>query len=414
MQLKRILGNTWLQLVLGLIAGVIGVIVSYPLAILFYIKYAGFELFFGMGDSGDYSPITFVFAAVLFILTFTFPTFVWFFLNRFGNLKAANKKIRTATFLLFVTLPLWIYLGWQTSSKVQTAAEKYYSVRVPCVIKDGVNTETRGETTKEFECKNGVLNGFTKTYNAQGVLVYEGIHSDGKLNGTEIVYYDDGKVKISTTFEHGEKQGPEVFYNGDGSTSLYIINDQGKSHQVYYQSPERFYNVYNSFDLESQKILCKNQGTDPAQYYSYSCRNNLINGEFIRYDSKGNVFFRAKLTDGVLDGIYERFRDGKLVSHLEFKNGRLDGKVLQYSIEGTLEYEGQYKDGLQDGTFRRYDYQGNIESEVVFESGKLVTIIKFYSLSQPLVLSYVFIRTKCYRCDLLGVREHCTPLIRPT
>ena len=74
--------------------------------------------------------------------------------------------------------------------------------------------------------------------------------------------------------------------------------------------------------------------------------------------------------------------DGKLESHLEFRNGKLEGKVQQYSIVGKLEYEGQYKDGLQDGIFRRYDDQGNVESEVVFERGKLVRINKFSTSSQ--------------------------------
>jgi hypothetical protein len=73
--LKTILGNIWLQLFLGLITGTIGVIVASPLAILLYVKYAGFELFFGMGSSGDHSPITFVIAVAVFIITFTFPTF---------------------------------------------------------------------------------------------------------------------------------------------------------------------------------------------------------------------------------------------------------------------------------------------------------------------------------------------------
>lgn len=382
MQLKRILHNFWLQLFLGLIAGIIGIVLFYPLAILFAIKFAGFTSF-DIGSGGDKSPITFTIAAAFAILTFTFPTLIWFFLDRFGNFKSPTKNIRITTFILFATLPLWTYLGSGIFSKVQSAYKDYRSVRDTCIIKDGINRKTTGEITQEFECKNGVFNGFTKAYNSQGILVYEGTYLDGKPNGTGTSYYEDGKVSRMTTYKGGEQQGVEVFYNEDGSTSLYVINDQGKSQQVYYQTPEKFFNVYHDLDLESQKIFCKNQATNLVKYYSYSCLNNVINSEFIRYDSKGNVFFRVKITNGVLDGIYEKFIDGKLESHLEFRNGKLEGKVQQYSIEGKLEYEGQYEDGLQDGIFRRYDYQGNVESEVVFEHGKLVRINKFSTSSQP-------------------------------
>lgn len=373
--MKRILNNLWLQLLLGLIVGIIGVIAAFPLAILLSIKYAGF----GFGG-GDNSPITITFAAVLFLLTFTFPIIVWFFLNRYGDLKSASNKIRTSTFLLFLSVPLWAYVGWQVTSKVQTANQDYHAVRDRCLIKDGINTETVADRIFEFECKNGIMNGFTRVYNAQGVLVFEGTNLGGQLNGIATSYSEGGQVYSVTTYKEGEMDGIEVYYGANGSTSSYIINDHGQAQWIYHQMPEKFYNVYNDLDLESQRIICKNQGTDFVQKYSFSCQNELINGEFIRY---GHISFRVTMTNGIPDGIYEKFIDGKLDSHLEFKNGVLHGTVQQFFSDGTLEYEGQYQDGLQEGIFRRYDYEGNLESEVVFKDGKLIKINTFATVPRP-------------------------------
>lgn len=369
--MKKIFSNFWIQLLLGLIAGIIGTIIFYPLAIIFYIKYAGFS-FFDIGSSGDKSPITFAVAAIFTILTFTFPTLVWFFLKRFGGLKSISKKIRIITFILYATLPLWTYLGWGAFSKLQNTYSNYRSVRDACIVKDGVNRINVGENTKEIECKNGVFNGFTRTYNSKGILIYEGVYLNGKLDGTENVYYDDGKIKITTNYKNGVKDGTEVFYNEDGNTSLYIINEKEKSNQVYFQISEK--NLDSEISLESQGLFCKNREKYLSKNYSYSCLGNVVSGEFIKYDLRGNVLLKVKITNGVLDGIYEQFSNGKPYIHLEFRNGKLEGRSFKYSADGSLEYEGQYINGAQEGIFRRYNYKGNIESEVIFDKGIITKI----------------------------------------
>src|SRR6266508_5369807 len=157
---KRIFQNVWLQLFLGFIVGIIGVVVSFPLAILFYIKFAGFELFFGMGSSGDHSPITFVIAAFFGILSFTFPTLIWFLIKRFGSLKSAGKDLQVISLFLFMTLPLLTYVGYQVYSqqKYDISKDDYTETDV-CIIKDGINKKITGEFTKEFECKDGSQDG---------------------------------------------------------------------------------------------------------------------------------------------------------------------------------------------------------------------------------------------------------------
>ena len=185
--MKKVLNNFWIQLFLALIIGIIGAIISYPLMLIFWIKYAGID-FFGIGSSGDKSPITFAIAAVFTILTFIFPTLVWFLLNRFGKLKTANKKARILAFILFVALPLWIYLGWIALSGFLIFYEDYRSVRDTCINKNGANKITIGENTKEFECKGGIFSGFARTYNSKGTLIHERMYKSGKKDGVENVY----------------------------------------------------------------------------------------------------------------------------------------------------------------------------------------------------------------------------------
>lgn len=363
---------------LGLLAAAIGVIIAFPLALLLYIKFAGLELFFDIGARGDHSPITFVMAAICFLFVLGFPTSVWFFLKRYGNLKSASSDLRMISFFLFATLPLWMYLGWVTYSSVraarQTADENYHAVTDACIIKEGVNRTKEFGTSREVECRNGVLNGWTRTYNSKGILIYEGPYLNGKLNGTETTYFDDGKVKSIINYKDGEREGVMVLYRQDGNTTLYMIYEQGKTRWVYDQSPEG--SELDYFDQGRQETYCENQGGPAFQNERYTCLNNVINGEFVRYwVPDGTVLLRAHFVNGVLDGTLEELPNGKLSKHLEYRNGKLDGTVRGYGFEGgALEYEGHYTNGLQNGIFRRYSRQGKLESEVVFEHGQLVKI----------------------------------------
>jgi len=292
----------------------------------------------------------------------------------------AGKPVGIATLILFAALPLWVYWGWGALSEVQSIYSGFRSVRDQCTIKDGMNRRIVDGNTQEFECRNGVLNGPIKTYTPDGILIYEGSYLNGKRNGSETAYYDDGKVKSSKNYKDGVEDGIQVFYNQDGNTNLYLIVEQGKTHWVYYQSPEGSF--YGDLDSETQTYFCKNQKSPSLKNYRYTCLNNVLDGEFIRYDAQGKVEERGNFVNGVLDGIYEQFSRGKLMKHLEFKNGKLDGKVQIYTSEDRLTYEGQYANGLQNGIFRRFEYEGNLESEVVFEQGQLIKINKLPPASQ--------------------------------
>jgi antitoxin component YwqK of YwqJK toxin-antitoxin module len=358
-------------------AGVMGAIFFAFLGILLYIKYVGLT---SLDSNGDQALVASTITAVFLLLLFGFPLLIWFFLYRFGSLKMAGKPVGITSLILFAALPLWVYWSWGALSELQSIYSGFRSVRDQCTIQDGMNRRIVGGNTQEFECRNGVLNGPIKTYTPDGILIYEGSYLNGKQNASETAYYDDGKVKSSKNYKDGVADGIQVFYNQDGNTNLYLIVEQGKTHWVYYQSPEGSF--YGDLDSETQSYFCKNQKSPSLKNYRYTCLNNVLDGEFIRYDAQGKVEERGNFVNGVLDGIYEQFSRGKLMKHLEFKNGKLDGKVQIYTSEDRLTYEGQYANGLQNGIFRRYDYEGNLQSEVVFEQSQLIKINKLSPASQ--------------------------------
>lgn len=368
--MKKLLSNYWLLLFFGLLVGMVGVILFYQLAVGYSIRYSGISLF-GMGTAGgDHSSTTLALAGLFAALIWIFPIGLWVLIYLFGNLKQAHLGIKIASFVLFAGLPWWTYLGANAVASLKFTYESFRSVTADCVIPNGVNKKMEGTTTKEFECQFGVLNGVTRTYNAQGGVIYEAHYANGLLHGTETTYFESGKIQHQTTFSNGAKEGEEVFYDEDGNTNLYIINHQGNTRQVYYQGPEKHIDY---FGLESQNFFCNNPSAPALKDYRFTCVNNRLDGEVIKYDAAGTVSLRAHLTQGGLNGIYEQFTNGKLFIYAEFKNGKLDGRV-ELHMTG-MDYEGQYTNGLQNGLFRIY-LAGEMQSEVVFEEGQVVKVNK--------------------------------------
>lgn len=368
--MKKIFNHYWISILLGLIISILGIIAFGFLAFISILKHSGLPLLGG----GDNSPITLILATIFVILVLTFPATIWFLLNKFVKFNKLSNKIKNVFFIIFVFLPLWTYLIWIISQLVVNKYNSYKSVTKACVIKNGINRFSEGKNTKEVECKNGTYHGIVRTYNSKGILINENHYLNGKKEGKQDSYNDNGKINSSSVYKKGVPDGADIIFNENGSTSHYSIKKGEESKTIYYSGTEDYY-LNKIIDLKNQELFCKNQDKYLSTNYSYYCLGNFVNGDFIEFDSRGQIIFKVKITNGIFDGVYEKFKEGKIQKHYEFKNGILDGRVFEYNND-TLKYEGQYVNGLQEGIFRRYDYKGNLESEVEFQNG-IITKINF-------------------------------------
>lgn len=184
--------------------------------------------------------------------------------------------------------------------------------------------------------------------------------------------FDSGENIREIECKNGIEDGAEILYNKDESTRSYAINHQGKTTHIYYQIPEKFIDPETS--IENQRYLCSNHGSATLINYTYECVNGSLNGLLLKTDTRGNPVLKASFTSGTLNGTYETYEDGQLVNHLEFKDGVLDGLSASYRINKVV-YQGTYKNGRQEGVFIRHNDDGEVESKVVFENGKIVTVL---------------------------------------
>ena len=79
-------------------------------------------------------------------------------------------------------------------------------------------------------------------------------------------------------------------------------------------------------------------------------------------ENSGKVYVQGEKNP--YTGIVEaKYSNGKVKILASYKNGTLDGKVLQYYENGKLKYELNYKNGTPYGNMKLYDETGNLVGE---------------------------------------------------
>ena len=108
------------------------------------------------------------------------------------------------------------------------------------------------------------------------------------------------------------------------------------------------------------------------EYLEAEFTNGLPTGSWEIYER--NLLSEQKNYNkqGLLDGkqlVY--MNDGKSIAKEYYvKNGKADGRYIEYYPDGKIEKEQEYKDGVEDGIYRTYDQQGTIRFDCQYKAGK--------------------------------------------
>ncbi len=94
------------------------------------------------------------------------------------------------------------------------------------------------------------------------------------------------------------------------------------------------------------------------------------------YYEDGNVLKEGPLSSAEKrDGIWKSFyRDGKLWSEGEYKNGIREGRTVTYHDNGKKYYEGQFVKGQKSGIWKFYNKAGDFDNEIDFDKRKQAKI----------------------------------------
>ena len=120
--------------------------------------------------------------------------------------------------------------------------------------------------------------------------------------------------------------------------------------------------------------------TNVVEGIVYDINEKPINGTYKIYYPNGNVKMEVKSKNGKPDGLGRFYdEDGNIVFEGNFKNGLMNGKMLNFYPDSSIHNEINYTNGKPDGLYKTYNQDGTPVVEVLFENG---TASKGYAIIQ--------------------------------
>lgn len=305
--------------------------------------------------------------------------------------------------------------------------------------KDGVWVEfyEEGGFKTYQEWKNGVLNGYFKTYDRNGDLLKVEFYKDGQLvpESKEIKtleikydYYDNGKIKVAGSYFKGIPEGIRREYDQQGkiTKSYFFINGivilegiidekglkQGDFKEYYENGQLRaegkykdskpvgtwkfFYpngNLYQigEYDTKGRKTdkwltYYDNGQIQKEEYYE----KNLQEGDYIEYDINGNIIVNGKFLDGEETGKWI-YKIGDIIEEKDYIEGKEHGKWKIFDKETKrLIYEGNYLDAYPNGKHVYYWPNGTIRIEGYYIMGLKEGEWNYYDENGQHIVSVIY------------------------
>ena len=211
---------------------------------------------------------------------------------------------------------------------------------------------------------------------------------NGKLQ--DVIYeYNDSFVDAIGNYKDGKAVGFWQFYNKSGRlTAEGNFNDSGDriGKWTWYSSFNKIKEIatYKDGVLEGNNFLFHENG---KKYINAIYENDSLNGQYEYFNNKGALLQRKYFKSGKVDGIYKSYFGvgEKLLEFLiPYKNGEVDGEILEYYANGDVYAKSYYIAGKKSGLETVYHYNKNISSEINYINGELSGSYKtFHSNGKP-------------------------------
>ena len=239
-------------------------------------------------------------------------------------------------------------------------------------LKDGEWTYfyITGDIFKQGTFENDLRNGTWETWYEDGTLLMTGKYVNEKEEGEWLNYWDSGELKNSASFTGGRLDGKWESYYPTGRLKL---SGEYKDNLKVGEWTDYFSNGRTK-DITNYKLFKKKSKMDYTPIY----KNHIVmesrkNGTFKSFSDKDyKVTEEGNYKDDEKDGEWiAYYPGGKFPAVVStYKEGKLHGKMKQFSRRGKLLQEMSYRDGLKHGKTIIFDKRGKVLKEVNYEFGQ--------------------------------------------
>lgn len=237
--------------------------------------------------------------------------------------------------------------------------------------------------------------GMWQFYNNSGRLTAEGAFNNlGERTGKWTWYNSNHKIKETAFYKEGVLEGKNLMYydNGKKYVDANYVNDSLHWQYEYYNNKgalvqRKFFNsgaldgMYKSYFDVGEKIL----------EYQIPYKDGKIDGEVLEFYANGNVYEKTYYKDGNKEGLQTSYHyNNKISTEINYANNELNGSYKSYYSNGNLHEIGQSLEGFYDGVWKTYYSNGIIKSDFTYKKGNLNGLYKFYDTDGKLFYEYIY------------------------
>ncbi|KGL62697.1 tetratricopeptide repeat protein [Polaribacter sp. Hel1_85] len=237
--------------------------------------------------------------------------------------------------------------------------------------------------------------GFWQFYNESGRLTAEGnFDNSGERTGKWTWFTSLNKIKETAFYKDGVLEGKNLMFHNNGKkyVDANYVNDSLHWQYEYFNNKgalvqRKFFNsgvldgMYKSYFDVGEKIL----------EFKIPYKNGEIDGEVLEYYANGDVYAKSYYVAGKKNGLETVYHYNKKVSsEINYVNGELSGSYKSFHSNGKPNEVGQSFEGFYNGAWKTFYSDGTLESESTYKNGSLHDLYKYYDTDGKLFYEYIY------------------------
>lgn len=242
---------------------------------------------------------------------------------------------------------------------------------------------------------NNVTVGKWTLFNSNGAISSIGSFNEkGEKEGGWTWYDKNGNVLEKVSYKNGKPEGEYFYYYENGKVKSHGYYKDGKLDGLFEKFSEKgaLLEKYSNIDdkIDGDFISFYSIGKDFAEYKA-PYKNGKINGIVMQYYPDGKIQSEIPFIDGNRDGIEKKYYyNGQLEYKKEFKTNNLIGEYFEYHPNGQIAFNGFCVNGFFEGPFKQFYSNGKLEKELNYEKNKLNGILKKFDSDGKIHYEYIY------------------------
>lgn len=245
------------------------------------------------------------------------------------------------------------------------------------------------------EYKNNLTVGKWVLFNSNGAISSLGSFNEkGEKDGIWTWYNKNGDISETASYKNGKPDGEYFYYFENGKVKTHGFYTEGKLNGLFEKFSEKgaLLEKYTNVDgnIDGDYLSYYSLGKDFIEY-KVPYKNGKIDGLVIQYFPDGKVQSEIPFKDGNRNGIEKKYYyNGQLEYKKEFKANNLIGEYFEYHPNGQIAFSGLCINGFFEGPFKQYYSNGKLEKELNYVKSKLNGTLKKYDSDGKIHYDYTY------------------------